>query len=104
MTDVFNAIGLVLLVLLCILALALFLIAILVLSKVTFVFRHKETPEFFLKVWFIRLNITKIALREKKIKTPRKIHFSGNSFGEFPVEEKEKIPAVPFREEWNKIK
>ncbi len=88
MAGVFSVIGLVLLVLLYILASVAVLLAILVFSKVTFIFRHKEIPEFFLKIWFIRLNITKIASREKKVKAPKVVHFSGAKFGEFPVKEK----------------
>ena len=85
MGNILSIIGLILLILLYILTASVILLALLLISKVTFTFRYNEDFELFFKIWFIHLNITKILSRPKKAKTPKVAHFDGGTFGEIPV-------------------
>lgn len=73
--------GIILLILVCILAVVIALSVLLVLSTITFIFKYKNNFSLRVKLWFLNLDITKILSRPKKEKTPKILHFSGESFG-----------------------
>lgn len=39
------------------------------------------------RLWFVKINVSKLALRPKKRKKTKIIHFDGGTFGEFPEKE-----------------
>ena len=77
-----------LLVLLVILACLLIFLSCVCLSKFHLTLKYKDKPEFFIRLGFIKINITKLLSKPKKQKNPRVIHFEEGSFGELPMKEK----------------
>ena len=82
MSSLLGFMGTLLLVILAILLFVLGLVVIICLSKPKIILKFKDSLELSVKLWFIKLNITKLTSKPKKEKKTKIIHFDGTSFGE----------------------
>lgn len=88
MSFVLQFAGILLICLLCVFLFTLAFCIILFLSRISLIFDYSESLDIFLKIWFAKINITKLMSHKKKQKKPEVLHFSGGSFGKFPEKSK----------------
>ena len=87
---IFGIIGNILFVLLLILLAVLLLVTLVCLSRPKLILKLKDSLEISVKLWFIKLNITKMTSKPKKKKKVKIIHFDGTLFGELPPKAEKK--------------
>lgn len=83
-----NIAGVLLIVLLCALLFGIAFCTLIFFSKISIIFDYSKSLNVFMKIWFAKINITKLMSRKKKQNKPRCLHYSGGAFGFLPEEKK----------------
>ena len=78
-------------VVLILLALFIIVLSCVCLSNLHLTLKYRDNLEFFIRLWFIKINITKLLSKTKKQKKPRIIHFDEGPFGELSLQEKKQV-------------